>query len=268
MAIDPDAQVHPSAVIEKGAVIGAGARIGPFCHVGPKAVLASGVELMSHVVVQGVTEIGEDTLVHPFTVLGGIPQDLKFKGEETRLTIGKRNRIREHVTMNTGTEGGGGLTSVGDDGLFMAGCHVAHDCHVGNHVIIVNNAALAGHCIIEDEVIIGGLSGVHQWVRIGRGAIIGAVTMVTNDVIPHGLVQAPRGHLDGLNLVGLKRRGVARSDITALRAAFQMLAQGEGAFQDRARRLGEETESDYVRDIVRFITAESDRSFLTPGKTV
>lgn len=266
MAIDPGADIHPSAIVEEGAEIAAGVTIGPFCHIGPKVRLAQGVRLMSHVVVGGITEIGEDTLVHPFAVLGGIPQDLKFKGEETRLIIGARNRIREHVTMNTGTEGGGGLTRVGDDGLFMAGCHVAHDCIVGNHVIVVNNAALAGHCVIEDEVIIGGLSGVHQWVRIGRGAIIGAVTMVTNDVIPHGLVQAPRGHLDGLNLVGLKRRGVARADITALRAAFQMLAQGEGAFQDRARRLGDETESDYVRDIVRFITAESDRSFLTPGK--
>ncbi|MCA1334272.1 acyl-ACP--UDP-N-acetylglucosamine O-acyltransferase [Pseudooceanicola marinus] len=265
MAISHEAIVHPSAHVEDGAEIGPGARIGPFCHIGAKAVIGPRVELMSHVVVQGRTEIGEETLVHPFAVLGGIPQDLKFKGEETSLVIGKRNRIREHVSMNTGTEGGGGVTRVGDDGLFMAGSHVAHDCQVGNHVIIVNNAALAGHCVIEDEVIIGGLSGVHQWVRIGRGAIIGAVTMVTNDVIPHGLVQAPRGHLDGLNLVGLKRRGVARSDITALRAAFQMLAQGEGAFQDRARRLGEETESAYVREIVDFITGESDRSFLTPG---
>ncbi len=266
MAIDPTADIHPSAIVEEGAQIGAGVRIGPFCHIGPKVVLKQGVTLMSHVVVQGVTEIGEDTLVHPFAVLGGIPQDLKFKGEETSLIVGKRNRIREHVTMNTGTGGGGGVTHVGDDGLFMAGCHIAHDCQLGNHVIVVNNAALAGHCIIEDEVIIGGLSGVHQFVRIGRGAIIGAVTMVTNDVIPHGLVQAPRGVLDGLNLVGLKRRGVARSDITALRAAFQMLAQGEGAFQDRARRLGQETESDYVREIVDFVMADSDRSFLTPGK--
>ena len=266
MAISPLAQIHPSAIVEEGAEIADRVKVGPFCHIGPEAVLHPGVELMSHVVVQGITEIGEDTLVHPFAVLGGIPQDLKFKGEKTRLVIGKRNRIREHVTMSTGTGGGGGLTQVGDDGLFMAGCHVAHDCIVGNNVILVNNSALAGHCHIGDEVIVGGLSGVHQWVRIGRGAIIGAVTMVTADVIPHGLVQAPRGKLDGLNLVGLKRRGVDRSDITALRAAFQMLAQGEGAFQDRARRLGEETTSDYVREIVAFVTGETDRSFLTPGK--
>ncbi|EBA08887.1 acyl-ACP--UDP-N-acetylglucosamine O-acyltransferase [Sagittula stellata] len=259
------ASIHPSAVVEEGARIGDGVVIGPFCHIGPEVVLHDRVELKSHVVVTGATEIGEETVVFSFAAIGEIPQDLKFKGEKTRLVIGKRNRIREHVTMNTGTEGGGGVTRVGDDGLFMAGCHVAHDAQVGDRVIIVNNAALAGHCIIEDDVIIGGLSGVHQWVRIGRGAIIGAVTMVTNDVIPYGLVQAPRGKLDGLNLVGLKRRGVKRDDITALRAAFQMLAQGEGAFQDRARRLGDETSSQYVKEIVAFILGDSDRSFLTPG---
>ncbi|MGH1459636.1 MAG: acyl-ACP--UDP-N-acetylglucosamine O-acyltransferase [Paracoccaceae bacterium] len=256
--------IHPSAVIETGAQIGQGVRIGPFCHVGPDVVLHDGVELKSHVVVTGDTVVGEDSVVFSFACIGEIPQDLKFKGEKSRLEIGARNRIREHVTMNAGTEGGGGVTRVGDDGLFMAGCHVAHDVQVGNRVIVVNNAALAGHCIVEDDVIIGGLVGVHQWVRIGQGAIIGAVTMVTNDVIPYGLVQAPRGELDGLNLVGLKRRGVQRSDITALRAAFQMLAQGEGTFQDRARRLGEDTESAYVRQIVDFVTGESDRSFLTP----
>ena len=265
MSARGETDIHPSAVVEPGAQLGQGCHVGPFCHVGPDAKLGDGVTLKSHVVISGDTEIGEDCTLFPFACIGEIPQDLKFRGEKTKLVIGARNRIREHVTMNTGTEGGGGVTRVGDDGLFMAGCHVAHDVKVGNRVIIVNNAALAGHCLIEDDVIIGGLSGVHQWVRIGQGAIIGAVTMVTNDVIPHGLVQAPRGELDGLNLVGLKRRGVARSDITALRAAFQMLAQGEGSFQERARRLGDETESDYVRQIVNFITAGSDRSFLTPG---
>ena len=265
MSARGETDIHPSAVVEPGAQLGQGCHVGPFCHVGPDTKLGDGVTLKSHVVISDDTEIGEDCTLFPFACIGEIPQDLKFRGEKTKLVIGARNRIREHVTMNTGTEGGGGVTRVGDDGLFMAGCHVAHDVKVGNRVIIVNNAALAGHCLIEDDVIIGGLSGVHQWVRIGQGAIIGAVTMVTNDVIPHGLVQAPRGELDGLNLVGLKRRGVARSDITALRAAFQMLAQGEGSFQERARRLGEETESDYVRQIVNFITAGSDRSFLTPG---
>ncbi len=265
MAVSPEAHIHPSAVVEAGAEIAAGCTIGPFCHVGPEVRLAEDVALKSHVVVTGDTRIGAGTVIFPFAVIGEIPQDLKFRGERTRLEIGERNRIREHVTVNAGTEGGGGVTRVGDDGLFMAGCHVAHDVQIGDRVILVNHAALAGHCVLEDDVIVGGLSGVHQWVRIGKGAIIGAVTMVTNDVIPYGLVQAPRGRLDGLNLVGLKRRGVPREDITALRAAFQMLAQGEGPFQDRARRLGEETVSDYVREIVDFVLAGSDRSFLTPG---
>ncbi|MEO0502109.1 MAG: acyl-ACP--UDP-N-acetylglucosamine O-acyltransferase [Pseudomonadota bacterium] len=256
--------VHPSAVVEPGAQIDDSATVGPFCVVGPDVVIGPDVTLKSHVVVTGQTVIGEGTTVFSFAVIGEVPQDLKFKGEQSRLEIGARNRIREHVTMNCGTEGGGGVTRIGDDGLFMAGCHIAHDAQVGDRVIVVNSAAIAGHCVLEDDVIIGGLSGVHQFVRVGRGAIIGAVTMVTNDVIPYGLVQAPRGELDGLNLVGLKRRGVARSDITALRAAFQMLAQGEGTFHNRAERLGAETDSDYVREIVDFVMGESDRHFLTP----
>lgn len=265
MSIDPTAQVHASAIIEPGARIGAGCKIGPFCVVGPEVVLAERVELRSHVVVTGWTQVGADTVIFPFASIGEIPQDLKFKGERTRLEIGARNRIREHVTINTGTEGGGGVTRIGDDGLFMAGSHIAHDAQVGNNVIVVNQAAVAGHCIIEDNVLIGGLSGIHQFVRIGRGAIVGAVTMVTNDVIPHGLVQAERGKLDGLNLVGLKRRGVDRADITALRAAYQALAQGEGTFLERAQRLDAETDSVYVREITQFILAASDRSFLTPS---
>ena len=256
--------IHPSAVIEDGAEIDPSAKVGAFCVIGAQVKLAADVVLKSHVVISGQTEVGQGTMIFSFAVIGEIPQDLKFKGEASRLVIGQRNRIREHVTMNCGTEGGGGLTKIGDDGLFMAGCHIAHDAIIGDRVIVVNSAAVAGHCVIEDDVIIGGLSGIHQWVRVGRGAIIGAVTMVTNDVIPYGLVQAPRGDLDGLNLVGLKRRGVARSDITALRAAFQMLAQGEGTFHDRAQRLGEETTSEYVQEIIDFIMADTGRHFLTP----
>ena len=257
--------IHPSALIADGAKIGADCTIGPFCVIGPEVVLADRVTLKSHVVVDGDTHVGEDTVIFSFAVIGEIPQDLKFDGEKTRLRIGARNRIREHVTMNTGTAQGGGETRIGDDGLFMAGCHIAHDVQIGDRVIVVNSSAVAGHCIIADDVIIGGLSGVHQFVRIGQGAIIGAVTMVTNDVVPHGLVQGPRGVLDGLNLVGLKRKGVSRADITALRAAFQMLKDGEGAFQDRARRLADESDSPYVQQMVAFILGETDRNFLTPG---
>jgi len=258
------AHIHPSAVIEDGAVLGEGCSIGPFCWVGPEVILGPNVTLKSHVVVTGDTHIGAGTTIYSFAVIGEIPQDLKFAGEKTQLRIGERNRIREHVTMNAGTAGGGGLTKVGNHGLFMAGCHVAHDCQIGDRVIVVNNSALAGHVIVEDDVIIGGLSGIHQWVRIGKGAIIGALSMVTNDVVPHALVQGPRAELDGLNLVGLKRKGVERSDINALRAAFQMLKDGEGAFMDRARKVQGEFDSAYVQEMVAFILGDSDRSFLTP----
>lgn len=264
MTIAASARIHPSAVIEPGAVIGDGVEVGPFSLIGPEVALGANVVIKSHAVVTGRTDLGEGCVVFPGAVVGEVPQDLKYDGEPARLEVGKRNRIREGATMNIGTAGGGGVTRVGDDCLFMTGAHVGHDAVVGDRVILANQAALAGHCVIADDVIIGGLSGIHQFVRIGRGAIIGAVTMVANDVMPYGLVQAPRGELDGLNLIGLKRRGVGRRDITALRAAFQMLAQGEGPFLDRARRLGEETDSVYVREIVDFLLADSDRHFLTP----
>lgn len=263
MAIDPGATIHPSSVIEEGAVIGAGCRIGPFCHIGPEVTLAQDVVLQSHVAIGGLTEIGVATTVFPFASLGQIPQDLKFKGEASRLIVGARNRIREYCTMNAGTEGGGGITRVGDDNLFMANCHVAHDVQIGNRAILVNSVAVAGHCHIEDDVIIGGLSGIHQWVRIGRGAIIGALSMVTSDVIPHALVAGPRAEIEGLNLVGLKRRGTARTEITALRDLYAALAAGN--FRDTARRLHEEgIEGELANEVLAFIMGPSDRSFLTP----
>jgi len=262
--IDPSARIHPAALVDPGAVIGAGVTIGPFAVIGPEVTLSPGVTVKSHAVVTGWTDIGEGTTIFPFATVGEVPQDLKYAGERTRLSVGARCRIREGATLNTGTEGGGGITLMGDDCLVMTGAHVGHDAQIGNRVILVNQVAIAGHCQLGDDVIVGGLSGVHQYVRIGRGAISGAVTMVTNDVIPYGLVQSPRGELDGLNLVGLKRRGVERSEITALRAAYQMLAQGEGTFLDRARRLADETDSVHVRELTDFILSASDRSFLTP----
>ena len=255
--------IHPSAVVADGAVIGEGCVIGPLCVLGAQVVLGARVTLKSHVVVTGDTHIGDDTTIFQFAVIGEIPQDLKFGGEDTRLRIGARNRIREHVTVNCGTAGGGGLTQIGEDCLLMAGCHVAHDCRVGNRVIVVNSSAVAGHCVLEDDVIVGGLSGIHQFVRIGQGAIIGALSMVTNDVIPHGLVMGPRATLEGLNLVGLKRRGMARADIAALRRAYDILRDGEGTFHARAEAL-DGTDTAAVRQILDFIRGDSDRSFLTP----
>lgn len=257
-----DTQIHPSAIVEPGAELGQGVRIGPFCHVGPQVRLGDRVELKSHVVVAGETEIGEGTVVFPFASIGQAPQDLKFGGERTRLVIGARNRIREYVTMNPGTAGGGGLTRVGDDGLFMSSSHVAHDCRIGNHVILVNSVAIAGHCVLEDEVIVGGLSGVHQFVRIGRGAMIGALSMVTADVLPHGLVSGPRGQLEGLNLVGLKRRGASRAEIAALRELLAALASGSLRETAQRRAGGEVTAME--REVLDFILGPSDRSFLRP----
>ena len=261
--IDPTAVIHPSAHVEPGAQIGAGANVGPFCVIGAQVVLGPQVEVKSHAIITGATEIGEGTVIFPFATIGEVPQDLKYKGETTRLVIGKRNRIREHVTMNTGTAGGGGVTRIGDDGLFMAGAHVAHDCQIGDRVILVNSVALAGHVVLEDDVIVGGLCGVHQFVRIGRGAMIGAVCMVTADVIPHGLVQGPRGGLDGLNLVGLKRRGADKTDITALRDLYAALRAG--TFRETARQIAQEApDSALVAEVLDFILGPSDRSFLTP----
>ncbi len=256
--------IHPSSVVDPAARLGEGVRIGPFCVIGPEVTLADRVEVRSHVVVTGWTEVGPDTVIFPHATVGEVPQDLKYAGEHTRLIIGARCRIREGVTLNTGTAGGGGLTQVGDDCLLMTGAHIGHDSRLGNRVILANGVAIAGHCQIGDDVIVGGLSGIHQWVRIGHGAIIGAVTMVTNDVIPYGLVQGPRGELDGLNLVGLKRRGMDRAGISALRHAYEDLSHGEGTFLDRARRLAESGPTDEVREIAAFILSDSDRSFLTP----
>ncbi len=256
--------IHPTAVIAEGAQIAADVRIGPFCVVGPDVVLAAGVELRSHVVLSGDTHVGAGSRIFPFAVVGEIPQDLKYAGERSRLRIGERTTIREHATIHVGTAHGGMETRIGDDCLIMGGAHVAHDVQIGNRVILVNHVGVAGHCVIEDDVIIGGLSGIHQWVRIGRGAIIGGLSAVTRDVIPHGLVEGPRATLDGLNLIGLKRRGVDRVDLQAVRAAYQALKDGDVPFLERARQLQETTESPLVREIVDFVLGQTDRQFLTP----
>lgn len=257
-------RIHPSAVVDPAATLGSDVTVGPFCLIGPEVTLADGVHVKSHAVVTGWTDIGPETVIFPHATVGEVPQDLKYRGERTRLIVGARCRIREGATLNTGTEGGGGVTQIGDDCLLMTGAHIGHDARLGNRVILANQVAIAGHCQIGDDVIIGGLSGIHQWVRVGQGAIIGAVTMVTNDVIPYGLVQGPRGELDGLNLVGLKRRGTDRADIQALRAAYDQLARGEGTFLDRVRALAETATAPQVIEMTTFILGRSDRSFLTP----
>lgn len=265
MAVDPTAEVHPTAVIESGARIGPGCRIGPYCVIGPEVVLAANVTLLSHVVIDGVTAIGEGCRLFPFASIGQVPQDLKYAGERTELIIGARNRIREYATMSPGTAGGGGVTRIGDDGLFMMHTHIGHDCQVGNGVVLSNCATLAGHCVLGDRAILGGMAGVHQFVRIGRGAMIGGMSGVVADVIPFGLVAGERAHLAGLNLVGLKRRGTERAEITELRSAYAEIFQGPGTFQERVAGVaGRYPDNAMVGDIVRFITAESARSFTMP----
>lgn len=226
--------IHPSAQVDPAAEIADSAAIGPCCIVGPQVVLGAGTVLHSHVVVQGRTRIGANTEIHAFASIGGPPQDLKYQGEDSELIIGDSNRIREHVTMNTGTRGGGMVTRIGDRGLFMVGAHVAHDCLLGDNVILANNATLGGHVSIGDFAVVGGMSAIHQFVRIGQHAIIGGMTGVEFDVIPFGLAKGARASLDGLNLVGLKRRDFARADIRDLRAAWRMLFTIPGDSGDKA----------------------------------
>lgn len=257
--------IHPTAVIAKGAVIGANVSIGPYCVVGPHVTLGDGVKLISHVVIDGHTEVGAGTEIFPFASIGHRPQDKKFNGEASRLVIGERNVIREHVTMNPGTEGGGLLTQVGNDCLLMASSHVAHDCMVGNHVILANNATLAGHVTVGDGVIIGGLSAVHQFVRIGAYAFVGGMSGVSKDLIPYGMVTGDRGSLNGLNLVGLRRRNVSREDIKQIRDLYDQLFEGEGTLSQRAAAVDAASLGEQAKRMLDFVMSDSSRSFCTPA---
>lgn len=262
-------QIHPTSIIDKDATIEADVSIGPYAVVGAGVTLKSGVILHSHAVVAGNTMIGEETEIFPFASIGHRPQDKKYNGEPVQLRIGKRNIIREHVTMNPGTVGGGSLTQVGDNNLFMAASHVAHDCMVGNNVILANNATLAGHVTIGNDAIIGGLSAIHQFVRIGAYAMIGGMSGVEKDVIPYGSVMGERANLAGLNLVGLKRRQIDKDTINALRHAFkELFLAAEGTLAERANKVDAAYAQPEVQAMTQFILGASDRSFCTPsGKT-
>lgn len=267
MAIDSSAVLHPTAIVEDGAVIGPGCRIGPFCVVGPDVVLANEVTLHSHVALAGATSVGEGTTIWPFASIGHAPQDLKYRGEHTELIIGCRNRIREYATMSPGTRGGGGVTRVGDDNLFMMSIHIGHDCLIGNGIIMANNATLGGHCIVEDNVVLGGLCAIHQFVRIGRGAMIGGLAPVVADVIPYGSIVGERAHLAGLNLVGLKRRHAERGDINGLRAAFDEIFSGAGTLQERMEDVqSRQPKNPLIAEVARFIASGSTRAFTLPQR--
>lgn len=262
-------QIHPTAIVSPGAQLGQDVEIGAFCTVGPRVQLGDGVRLVSHVVIEGATQIGAGTAVHPFAVLGGAPQHLAHKGEDTRLVVGERNIIREHVTMHTGTVGGGGVTRIGSDSLYMVGAHVAHDCIVGDRVTFANNATLGGHVVIGDFVFMGGLCAVHQFTRIGRYSFVGGGGVVTKDIIPYGSVWGNHAHLEGLNLVGLKRRGFSREAINALRAAYRLLFADEGTFQERLDDVAEaHAGTPEVMEIVDFIRSEANRPLCLPEREV
>jgi UDP-N-acetylglucosamine acyltransferase len=266
MADGSMAHIHPTAIIEPGAKLADGVRIGPYCHVGPEVQLGAGVELLSHVVIAGQTTMGAGCRVFPFASIGHQPQDLKYQGEHSRLTIGERNVIREYVTINPGTKGGGMETRIGNGCLLMATAHIAHDCRLGDHVIMANNASLAGHVVVGDYAFFGGLSAVHQFVRIGQHAMIGGVTGVERDVIPYGSVIGDRARLVGLNIIGLQRRGFSRDDIQALRAVYDMLFGTEqGTLAERAAAAAERyPDIKAVRDIVDFVLADNSRGLCQP----
>lgn len=260
-----NAAIHPTAIVHAEAVISEGASIGPYCVIGAHVTLGARVQLKSHVCIEGHTTLGDDTVVYPFAVLGMETPDLKYKGEASTLTIGKRCKIREHVTMNPGTAAGIMTTVVGDDGLFMPGSHVAHDCVLGKNIIMANSAALGGHVQVGDFVVIGGLAAIHQFVRIGAHAMIGGMAGVKSDVIPYGIVMAQEGTLAGLNLVGLERRGYTKDQIQALLKGFRQIFDGDGTFADRVlKAAGDYKDDENVMRMIDFINAKDSRSILRP----
>ncbi|WP_031235574.1 acyl-ACP--UDP-N-acetylglucosamine O-acyltransferase [Asticcacaulis sp. AC402] len=258
--------IHPTAIVHEGAKLGEGVHVGPYSIVGPHVTLKDRVNLKSHVVIDGITEIGSESVIHPFACLGGPPQHLAHKGEPTRLVVGERNLVREHVIMHTGTEKGGGVTQVGNDCMFMSGSGIAHDCILGNNVILANLASVGGHVKIGDFVFLGGSCAVHQFARLGRYCFIGGGAVVTKDVIPYGSVWGNHARLEGLNLVGLKRRGFSRELILALRTAYRMMFAEEGTFQERLDDVLENfSDIDQVVEIVQFIREDSTRPICLPS---
>lgn len=245
--------IHPTAIVHSDAKLGDKVQIGPYSVVGAHVTLGDNVTLHSHVVIEGRTSIGAGTQVFPFASIGHAPQDLKFHGEESRLIIGSNNTIREHVTINPGTESGGMVTRVGDNGLFMMACHIAHDCMIGNNVIMANNATLGGHVVVGDYAFIGGLAAVHQFIRIGPHAVIGGMSGVENDVIPYGRVKGERAFLAGLNLIGLERRGFTKDDIRTLQKAYNQLFADDGTMEQRMEQVEKDfADQPQIQELIKF----------------
>ena len=256
--------IHNSSVIDKKAKIGKNVKIGPFCFVGPKVQINDNVELISNVHIEGKTIVGEGTKIYPFSSIGTPPQDKKYKGEDNSLEIGKNNIIREYVTINPGTKGGGEKTTIGDNCLLMISSHVAHDCKIGDNVVIANNVPLGGHVTIEDSVVIGGNSAVQQFTRIGRLAMIGGMTGVLKDVIPFGLSFGNRNYLRGINIIGLKRKKYDNKKIMELDAAFNKIFSSKNLHENLGKINGEYKENDLVTEVISFISKDKKRPICTP----
>ena len=265
--ISPSARVHASAIVEDGASIGENVSIGPFCHIGPKVTLGDNVEIMSHVVVAGLTRIGEGSRVFPHAVIGCEPQNLAYRGEETRLEIGRNCTMREGVTMHPGMPNAGGVTTVGDNSLFLAYSHVAHDCHVGSNVVLSNNVMLAGHVSVGDRVIIGGGAAVHQFTRVGHHAFVGGLSACSYDVIPFGMLNGNPGVLGGLNIIGMQRSGMDKPAIHEARRAFRQIFHGPASIRENARNARAEYSGNAtIVDIIEFIEADHDRALSSPAR--
>ena len=256
--------IHNSSIIDKKAKISSEAKVGPFCYVGPDVKLSANVELVSNVHIEGNTTIGQGTKIFPFASIGTQPQDLKFKGEKNSLVIGENNLIREYVTINPGTEGGGSKTIVGNNCLFMISSHIAHDCKIGNNVIIANNVPLGGHVTIEDSVVIGGNSAVQQFTRIGRLAMIGGMTGVLKDVIPFGLSIGNRNYLQGLNLIGLRRQKYQNQKIIGLDKAYKELFNSKNLHENLSKINCEFKDNELVGEVIKFIEKDKKRPICLP----
>jgi len=256
--------IHKTAIIDKSAKVHSSVSVGPFSVIGPNVEIGENVVIQSHVNITGNTIIGSENKFYPFASIGNDPQDLKYNDEETKLIIGNNNKFREYVSVNPGTVGGGGLTKIGDNCLFMISSHVAHDCMVGNNVIIANNVPLGGHVIIDDNVVIGGNSAVQQFTRIGKMAMIGGMTGVLNDVIPYGLSTGNRNTLQGLNLIGLRRAKFENKIIMELSEAYKKIFASKNIYENIDKLNSVFKENSLVKDVIDFITKDKKRSICTP----
>ena len=256
--------IHKTAIVDEKTKLSKSIKIGPYSVIGPNVEIGEDVIIHSHVNISGNTKIGNGNTIYPFASIGNDPQDLKYNGEQTKLVIGNNNKIREYVTINPGTEGGGGLTKIGNNCLFMISSHIAHDCNVGNNVIIANNVPLGGHVIIEDNVVIGGNSAIQQFVRIGKLAMIGGMTGVLHDVIPYGLSIGNRNYLQGLNLIGLRRANFENKDILGLSEAYKKIFATKNFTENLIKLNDEFKKNPLVKDIIEFITKDKKRSICTP----